>query len=602
MVTSATTFVKNIQTELKKVDKTEAKNFLLGLRNEIDALLSKFGDGGSTIETYNITENESASSVNPTLFARGGGVDSNKIKEHVLECKKLVSAFCKEYGQRFSLNEKEILSKVSKNITDNGADIFIAFDVNSNIKSLKIDEVKPRTAYLVLSSQINPNGVSETIGIKRTYTINFKVKGDKRYTQRRTEEGYYFKSYNYGLTIDEVMDKFDTDVIYELFPLEQKDNFKLTMSNVFANGGSVDDGDFARGGGVDKLPSKLQNRLNIANSILQNSFGRKLTTKEAIRWNIDNNSQSGFNAGQKAIYLVDGDESQFYDSYYNIIGDALIDISEKMTGVTYDLSDTEIEKYLQGKGDKQTKTQKETALKYSQNNKFADGGEVGEFANGGEVKEKIVKRFADYYEDENGNHVVSLTKEEDGSGYYFLDTTNGFTGGVFKEKSRTKDALERYVRRNYIVVRKFADGGSVDDGDFEDGGSVDDGDFARGGGLGERNVDGLQTEIHQLKRKLVAQAKLKGISENFGQKEVRMLEDKYPMNFSVGQFDEWVQNFDLNSYKKGGVTGKDNRAKKVVRNVNGFRKEFPIGDAWRKEHNQYDKSQKYEIPTSSRKS
>jgi hypothetical protein len=374
------------------------------------------------------------------------------------------------------------------------------------------------------------------------------------------------------------------------------------MSNVFANGGSVDDGDFARGGGVDKLPSKLQNRLNIANSILQNSFGRKLTTKEAIRWNIDNNSQSGFNAGQKAIYLVDGDESQFYDSYYNIIGDALIDISEKMTGVTYDLSDTEIEKYLQGKGDKQTKTQKETALKYSQNNKFADGGEVGEFANGGEVKEKIVKRFADYYEDENGNHVVSLTKEEDGSGYYFLDTTNGFTGGVFKEKSRTKDALERYVRRNYIVVRKFADGGSVDDGDFEDGGSVDDGDFARGGGLGERNVDGLQTEIHQLKRKLVAQAKLKGISENFGQKEVRMLEDKYPMNFSVGQFDEWVQNFDLNSYKKGGVTGKDNRAKKVVRNVNGFRKEFPIGDAWRKEHNQYDKSQKYEIPTSSRKS
>jgi len=77
MVTSATTFVKNIQTELKKVDKTEAKNFLLGLRNEIDALLSKFGDGGSTIETYNITQNESASSVNPSKFARGGGVNAN---------------------------------------------------------------------------------------------------------------------------------------------------------------------------------------------------------------------------------------------------------------------------------------------------------------------------------------------------------------------------------------------------------------------------------------------------------------------------------------------------------------------------------------------
>jgi len=74
MVSSATTFVKNIQTELKKVDKTEAKNFLLGLRNEIDALLSKFGDGGMT-EIYNIAEmNSSSSSVNPSKFAMGGEV------------------------------------------------------------------------------------------------------------------------------------------------------------------------------------------------------------------------------------------------------------------------------------------------------------------------------------------------------------------------------------------------------------------------------------------------------------------------------------------------------------------------------------------------
>jgi len=73
MVSSATTFVKNIQTELKKVDKTEAKKFLLGLRNEIDVLLSKFSDGG-ILQTYNIAENMSVSSVNPSKFKRGGGV------------------------------------------------------------------------------------------------------------------------------------------------------------------------------------------------------------------------------------------------------------------------------------------------------------------------------------------------------------------------------------------------------------------------------------------------------------------------------------------------------------------------------------------------
>jgi len=242
MLLKSTTFVKNIQTELKKVDKTEAKNFLLGLRNEIDALLSKFGDGGSTIETYNITENESASSVNPSLFARGGGVKANN---NVVRVKALIK-------------------------------------------------------------------------------------------------------------------------------------------------------------------------------------------------NLDNTPYS--------------------------IGLAIL---------------------------------RERLLTYTQNDL--------------KIMEKNPNAF--------GNFFIS-------DGMY-------------------KDYFDRVIEE-----LKF---------DYEDGGSVDDGDFERGGGLGSRNFDvfELETEIHQLKRKLVAQAKLKGISENFGQKEVRMLEDKYPMNFSVGQFDEWVQNFDLNSYENGGSVEND---------------------------------------------
>jgi len=376
MVTSATTFVKNIQTELKKVDKTEAKNFLLGLRNEIDALLSKFGDGGSTIETYNITENESASSVNPTLFARGGGVKAN--------------------------NNDVRLKALIKTLDDTPYSIGLA----------------------ILRERL------------LTYTQNdlrIMEKNPSTFDNPIISRGMY-KAY-FNLVIEEL--KFD-----------------------YEDGGSVDDGDFARGGGI---------------------------------------------GSSDKLYIF---------KVYNL-NDKLVDKSRRI--FARNLSEAKEIAIL---------IQDEMHLKYGRDLRF-------------KIEEAPLM---------------------------------------------------------------MADGGSVDDGDFEDGGSVDDGDFARGGGLGERNVDGLQTEIHQLKRKLVAQAKLKGISENFGQKEVRMLEDKYPMNFSVGQFDEWVQNFDLNSYKKGGVTGKDNRAKKVVRNVNGFRKEFPIGDAWRKEHNQYDKSQKYEIPTSSRKS
>ena len=171
-------------------------------------------------------------------FDGGGGVDS---KNDVEECKKLVSAFCKEVGSRFGLNEKEILSKVkSKDYGYAGASVFIGLNVSSNIKDLKVGDVKPTRAYISLSTEINPNGVSKTIGVARTYTIDIEIKGQKRYTQRRTEEGRYFKSYNYGLSIEEVIDKTDDDVVYELFPLEMKHDLKLSMRSIFKGGGGVE--------------------------------------------------------------------------------------------------------------------------------------------------------------------------------------------------------------------------------------------------------------------------------------------------------------------------------------------------------------------------
>jgi hypothetical protein len=46
MTKQATSFIKGIQSELAKADKTEAKQFLMNVRAEIDDLLSKFGGGG----------------------------------------------------------------------------------------------------------------------------------------------------------------------------------------------------------------------------------------------------------------------------------------------------------------------------------------------------------------------------------------------------------------------------------------------------------------------------------------------------------------------------------------------------------------------------
>jgi hypothetical protein len=129
--------------------------------------------------------------------------------------------------------------------------------------------------------------------------------------------------------------------------------------------------------------------------------------------------------------------------------------------------------------------------------------------------------------------------------------TQSFVLDVQGDFDNEQDAIDEVVREYDIYVDKdnygqmYYNGNPVDVSDAKR--VIEHRKFKEGGG-----VEGLQTEIHQLKRKLVAQAKSKGISENFGQKEVRMLNDKYPMNYSVGQFDEWVQNFDLDSYAKGG--------------------------------------------------
>jgi len=68
----------SIAESLGRFDKDSQKEFLIKLRSDIDKLLTKYSYGGSTMgatQGFNITQsNMSSSSVNPTMFKRGGGV------------------------------------------------------------------------------------------------------------------------------------------------------------------------------------------------------------------------------------------------------------------------------------------------------------------------------------------------------------------------------------------------------------------------------------------------------------------------------------------------------------------------------------------------
>jgi len=70
------------------------------------------------------------------------------------------------------------------------------------------------------------------------------------------------------------------------------------------------------------------------------------------------------------------------------------------------------------------------------------------------------------------------------------------------------------------------------------------------------NGGNVSSEIAKIKSSLISRAKSKGISENFGQNEVRKLEDKYGYTKEVQAFDDWAMNYDGGSMATGGGVGK----------------------------------------------
>ena len=82
VVVDTSALLSSIAESLGKFDKDSQKEFLIKLRSDIDKLLSKYSYGGMTdgaVQTMNITQsNSSSSSVNPSMFAKGGGVDEIK--------------------------------------------------------------------------------------------------------------------------------------------------------------------------------------------------------------------------------------------------------------------------------------------------------------------------------------------------------------------------------------------------------------------------------------------------------------------------------------------------------------------------------------------
>jgi len=119
-------------------------------------------------------------------------------------------------------------------------------------------------------------------------------------------------------------------------------------------------------------------------------------------------------------------------------------------------------------------------------------------------------------------------------------------------------ALKKLRALREKATSKMAKGGGVDAEEVEHILMKAQGVKEHHCGCGDKKMatgGNVSSEISKVKSSLIARAKSKGISENFGQNEVRKLEDKYGYTKEVQAFDDWAMNYDGRSMATGGGVG-----------------------------------------------
>jgi hypothetical protein len=157
---------------------------------------------------------------------------------------------------------------------------------------------------------------------------------------------------------------------------------------------------------------------------------------------------------------------------------------------------------------------------------MADGGEIGQELMGGQPNQEKPSGAILLEVRKKGKEIV--VTEDDGETKELYVKSNGFSGYTLHYKGNQYEfahSLDSYK------------GGQMADG----------GVMAKGGEI---------SDINKMKKSLIAKAKSKGIYEDFGQKEVRQLEDKYGYTAAIKNFDNWAMNFDLSQMADGGVMAK----------------------------------------------
>jgi hypothetical protein len=172
-------------------------------------------------------------------------------------------------------------------------------------------------------------------------------------------------------------------------------------------------------------------------------------------------------------------------------------------------------------------------------NELTEDEQAKYFAKGGEIEIKTIK-VGDFLQKKDNKakaKVINIKGDSKYSTEIFIEDLYGnkvsrpldFTRidewKIINEPAREINRIKK------VLSEQYADGGFMNNV------------YGKGGEI---------ADIQKMKKALIAKAKSKGIYENFGQNEVRDLQDKYGYTNSVREFDNWAMNFDLSQMAEGG--------------------------------------------------
>jgi len=541
-------------------------------------------------------------------MAKGGSVGYAK---DLKETEKLIKAFVSEYGSIIPITESQALKQLeAQEYLGRGASSFNGLTLTSSVADkIPVGDTKPRIAYVKLSSDINPNGISGKDDVARTYTISVEIKGKKRLSLRTyDDDGTYFKVYNFGRTIKEVLEKIE-DKMFQLKRMIGKDDLKFTK--LYATGGKlakVEKGDIITSTTGVKVKVIDYDPLfgGRVRATRMDEYGDGKVSQwmplKKFKFKDGGNIRAYFYLPQEDISKLVLNSGQKIDNK-RILDGAYIKGSKSAKKANYPemeramrtleelKSEGKLKRFYDvrrnGKKSFETIIPNKEDKGYWKRYESASRGSLGilqnEFLSEEDVLNYILKtqpklakpttrELYEMFESEKKTILLGMIargvaedfmrdkfdktmdwdklsdeeKEEYNKAYKVkLNMFDNFLASEFLQLYYEKESIQEKCKG---TSRKTID--AIESVLRNIAKEYPEEKYDKGG-----NID---SDISKYKKQLIAKAKSKGLYENFGQDEVSKLEDKYGYTNEVRAFDNWAMNFDLSSLKQyatgGGVS------------------------------------------------